>query len=100
MTTCALASVVSDVRTNGSLTWHSIGVRVGFCINADTSKSIYSLRYIQMTVCMCCNIRILIKPSTNNIEGNHTAKLLNQGSTRIQRFVVVSCKIPTYASES
>lgn len=58
--------MVSDVHTPGSLTWHSMGVRVGFCINVDHSKEIYNLRSIQITVCMCCNIRILIKPSTNN----------------------------------
>lgn len=50
--TRALASLVSDVHTNGSLTWHSIGMRVGFCISADLSKEIRNLRFIQMTVCM------------------------------------------------
>ena len=70
--------MVSDVHTNGSLTRHSIGVTVGFCINADRSeeekkkRGTYNLRSIQMTVCMCCNIRILIKPSTNNGETYRT----------------------------
>lgn len=65
------------MHTNGSLTWHSIGVTVGFCINADRSekKKFYNLRSIQMTVCMCCNIRILFKPSTNNIEARRTTEI-------------------------
>ena len=53
-----------------------MGVRVEFCINVDHNKKIYNLRSIQMTVCMCCNIRILIKPSTNNAETYRIIEIL------------------------
>lgn len=53
-----------------------MGVRVGFCINVDHKEKIYNLRSIQITVCMCCNIRILIKPSTNNTETYHIIEIL------------------------